>query len=226
MTHENNPSETVNSIFAQRFYQLFKSKNITQDTLASYLGVSRQMIALYYKDKSVPSYEILIKIADYFDVTTDYLLGRTDDPSPKPSVADELGLSERTVENLKELHQDTEHLQNRIGALNVLLSSLKLKILLDDIDQYLLLAQDYCDIDEENYGILQKYAPGKNMIKGSTRIARFFPPDVQPIYCKNVEKLKEIEELSKYRLFRLYVTLSNIMENYSSILGYKIERYK
>ena len=82
MTHENNPSETVNSIFAQRFYQLFKSKNITQDTLASYLGVSRQMIALYYKDKSVPSYEILIKIADYFDVTTDYLLGLTNNPKP------------------------------------------------------------------------------------------------------------------------------------------------
>ncbi|MBP2058633.1 transcriptional regulator with XRE-family HTH domain [Lactobacillus colini] len=50
------------------------------------LGLSKNY--LYKWKKSSPSSDKLTKVADYFKTSTDYLLGRTDDPSPasKPSV--------------------------------------------------------------------------------------------------------------------------------------------
>ena len=46
-------------------------------------GVSQPVIARYETGDFFPSYPILIKIADYFNVSADYLLGRTDNPAGK-----------------------------------------------------------------------------------------------------------------------------------------------
>jgi len=54
------------------------SKKISQVELSKILGVTKQCISNWENDNIVPSIEMLIKIADFFDVSTDYLLGRTD----------------------------------------------------------------------------------------------------------------------------------------------------
>lgn len=51
--------------------------HITQEELAKKVGVSTSMIGMYETGARKPSYEVLLKIADYFRVTTDYLLGKT-----------------------------------------------------------------------------------------------------------------------------------------------------
>ena len=52
--------------------------NITQEQLAAAIGLERSSIGKYEGNQSViPSVDVLKAIADYFDVTTDYLLGRT-----------------------------------------------------------------------------------------------------------------------------------------------------
>ena len=56
---------------------LRKSNNLTQDMLAKKLGLSRSAIGMYEKGSRKPDYEILEKIADFFNVDIDYLLGRT-----------------------------------------------------------------------------------------------------------------------------------------------------
>lgn len=56
---------------------LRKSNNLTQDMLAKKLGLSRSAIGMYEKGSREPDYEILEKIADFFNVDIDYLLGRT-----------------------------------------------------------------------------------------------------------------------------------------------------
>ena len=56
---------------------LRNSNNLTQDMLAQKLGLSRSAIGMYEKGSREPDYETLEKIADFFNVDIDYLLGRT-----------------------------------------------------------------------------------------------------------------------------------------------------
>jgi len=65
-------------MFGKRLSALRKQKGLSQYELADRLGYSRGQIANYEQGKREPDYETLRKIADFFDVTTDYLLGRTD----------------------------------------------------------------------------------------------------------------------------------------------------
>ncbi|PFZ03795.1 transcriptional regulator [Bacillus pseudomycoides] len=60
--------------------KLRRKKNITQEQLGNAIGVSKMAISYFEKGKKAPGRETLEKIADYFNITTDYLLGRSDDP--------------------------------------------------------------------------------------------------------------------------------------------------
>lgn len=64
-------------MIGSRLKSLRKEKKLTQAKLANILGVSQQSIAFYENDKREPEIKILKKIADYFDVSVDYLLGRS-----------------------------------------------------------------------------------------------------------------------------------------------------
>lgn len=64
-------------MFGERIENLRKEKAITQDELANKLGISQEAISLYESEKREPNVELLIKMADHFGVTTDYLLGRS-----------------------------------------------------------------------------------------------------------------------------------------------------
>ncbi|MED2753639.1 helix-turn-helix transcriptional regulator [Bacillus thuringiensis] len=57
---------------------LRKENNLTQKQLGDAIGVSKMAISYFEKGKKAPGRESVKKIADYFHVTTDYLLGRTD----------------------------------------------------------------------------------------------------------------------------------------------------
>jgi len=50
-------------------------KRISQTEMSMRIGVSKAMISSYELEQRSPSYEVLIKIASFFCVTTDYLLG-------------------------------------------------------------------------------------------------------------------------------------------------------
>lgn len=56
---------------------LRKCFGLTQDELANKLDVSRSTIGMYENGSREPDYETLEAIADFFNVDTDYLLGRT-----------------------------------------------------------------------------------------------------------------------------------------------------
>ena len=63
-------------MFAKRLKVLRAEKDITQAEFAKIIGVAQQTVGSWEKGKSTPSYELLNKIADYFNVSSDYLLGR------------------------------------------------------------------------------------------------------------------------------------------------------
>ena len=65
-------------IFGERLKELRIEKNVSQATLAKALEVSSGIVCLWEIDKSEPTAPNVRKVADYFDVSADYLLGRTD----------------------------------------------------------------------------------------------------------------------------------------------------
>lgn len=70
-------------IFARRLSCLRNSINMTQLKLGKELQIPQSSLNRYEHNESSPSYELLVRIADYFDVSLDYLLGRTDAPQGK-----------------------------------------------------------------------------------------------------------------------------------------------
>lgn len=67
--------------FAAHLKALRKSKNITQKKLASDIKASERGIQQYELGERKPTYDMLIILADYFDISIDYLVGRTDNPN-------------------------------------------------------------------------------------------------------------------------------------------------
>ncbi|MEC2401558.1 helix-turn-helix transcriptional regulator [Bacillus subtilis] len=61
-------------MLGDRLKELRESRKLTQDKLAEILGISRGTYAHYEINKRKPDYDMLIKLADYYGVTTDFLL--------------------------------------------------------------------------------------------------------------------------------------------------------
>ncbi len=81
-----------------RLRELRDKKDVSQKTLSELLGIKQPVIARYEMCAINPSYENLVKLADYFDVSTDYLLGRTDLPQGKLYGQSELAKNEHINE--------------------------------------------------------------------------------------------------------------------------------
>lgn len=64
-------------MLGKRIKSLRKAQEITQDQLADFLNVSRQSVWGYENNSVEPSLYVLVKIADRFNVSLDYLLCRT-----------------------------------------------------------------------------------------------------------------------------------------------------
>ncbi len=67
--------------FVERLKLLREKKKISQRKLANLLNVSAGTVGAWETGRNEPSHEMLIQIADLFNVSVDYLLGRTDNPS-------------------------------------------------------------------------------------------------------------------------------------------------
>lgn len=64
--------------FSQRLKQLRRDRHLTQAQVAKRIGVTAAMVSSYETDIRLPSYEVMVRLADLFGVTVDYLLCRQD----------------------------------------------------------------------------------------------------------------------------------------------------
>jgi transcriptional regulator with XRE-family HTH domain len=72
--------EVINmDTFAHRLKYLRNEYNLTGEELGQILNVTKVAISKWETGHRTPDVDMLVKIADYFDVTLDFLLGRTDD---------------------------------------------------------------------------------------------------------------------------------------------------
>lgn len=66
--------------FSERIRELRKKEGMTQAALGEIIGVGQDSISIYERGKNYPEVRNLIILADYFGVSIDYLVGRTDNP--------------------------------------------------------------------------------------------------------------------------------------------------
>lgn len=87
------------SIFPGRLRGLLEGT--TQDKLAEYVGIARQSVAQWKDGKTKPDIYYLGKIANFFGVSTDYLLGRAEKPTPEMTDIHRVtSLSTKAIERL------------------------------------------------------------------------------------------------------------------------------
>ncbi|MFD1350201.1 helix-turn-helix domain-containing protein [Oceanobacillus caeni] len=89
-------------MLAKRLKYVRKLRKLSQEELGKRINSTKSTISNYENEYSSPSNEILKDLADVLDTTTDYLLGRSDDISEKPSLTekDEKDIAKR-MEKIK-----------------------------------------------------------------------------------------------------------------------------
>lgn len=65
-------------MFAQRLRELRSEKGVVQKDVANFLNITTSAYGFYEQGKRVPDTDIMIKLSNYFNVSLDYLLGKTD----------------------------------------------------------------------------------------------------------------------------------------------------
>lgn len=181
---------------AQRLSTLITDTN----ELKEYLGCSIQAINQYKLGISRPSLENLCKIADFYGVSTDYLLGRTETRSPNATiqaVCDYTGLSERAVSALRSLYNECQthktppfsdkvaelakfgRIPNEIDMLNYLISNLRFQGVLSDLVEVgqcsVMLRFPMELLDEKQELMLRNFPDGYKLISPFeySRLARY-----------------------------------------------------
>lgn len=91
-------------MLGKRLRHLREKRKLSQLELAKKLDMPNQNLSNYERGFRQPDYETLNKIADFFDVTADYLLGRSDDP-------------QLTEKEEKEVDKETKELLNLLDNL-------------------------------------------------------------------------------------------------------------
>lgn len=84
--------------------ELREDKGLTQEELAAILKISRTSVSMYESNTNEPSLTTLVAIADFFNVSTDYLLRRTKDTTFNAYAADKDILKRKLNKLLDEFH--------------------------------------------------------------------------------------------------------------------------
>lgn len=114
-------TEAYNKDFPRRLREVMQEKGETQQIVGDAIGKTRQAVGYYADGSSSPDWETIVKIAKHFGVSTDYLLGLTDQPTLNTeirAICDYTGLSERSIQELNYCKSVfKEHVTNIIADL-------------------------------------------------------------------------------------------------------------
>ena len=69
------------SVFSERLRETRQKRIFTQKNISDHLGIAERAYQNYEYGNREPNLETLVKLADFFDVSLDYLVGRSDDPT-------------------------------------------------------------------------------------------------------------------------------------------------
>ena len=182
------------SLFATRLRNLVEQKNISKQQLADEIGVSRQAVSQYCDGSTIPNADKLLRLAEYFNVSLDYLVGRTENVTTDKDtqfVCDYTGLNEKAVEALHNsaLESNSEWMPISKEFLNML------------IQRY---SFDLC-------GFAQRY---KNKLKETIEAKETFLKNSgnDEISDNATQRFSEAEDNSKLALFYLQEAFDELVD--------------
>ena len=97
--------------FGERLYQLRKQKYISQEELADIMNVSRQSISKWELDQTYPDIDNLVRLAEYFDVSVDFLV-----TGEEKIIADNQAKEEMPEQNTMKQDHATTHTRNSLAS--------------------------------------------------------------------------------------------------------------
>lgn len=113
MSRKKEPTHvTEKNIFPTRLRKLMEDQSITQKKLADAIEMRPQTVSLYTTGQSAPDVNTLRKMAEFFHVSADYLIGLTDVKKPDTTiqaVCEYTGLSESAIKMLHTIQQGVEY---------------------------------------------------------------------------------------------------------------------
>ena len=115
-------------IFRERLNILLGDMSTTE--FADKVDVSRQTMGFYLNGERIPDSLTLARICKVCSVSSDWLLGLTNDPKPRPCAADELGLTNKAIETV------TGYTKGQKDGLTHLLENEQFKFVCYEISQY------------------------------------------------------------------------------------------
>ena len=200
--------------FGERLKELRTNKGITQTVLATEIGVTKQTVSYYERGENLPDVEILNAIANYFEVSADYLLGRTackTTDTDKAGAADYLGISEKAVNNIFGIAKSYDVIYSY--ALNLMLSSPQFVLWVYGIRQWLndlellegaidTFKQKFYEYDEEPPEDIMKCA-AEMSLSGSQSCC---------LYREARDVMSELDNLN-YCEYKLQIQLNKLLEN-------------
>ena len=179
-------------------------KKQTMDEVATATGVSKSLIQSLEDDSANRSvgYDKVAKLAAHYRVTTDFLLGLSDDPFPMPSVVDDLGLSLKAVDAIERLEMfDTPNGQLQFGnasshaldILNCLLESPDFHEVMGNLlmcfDSFWINASGR-QFEGEDYGLEAEMRDAGHIVLKGDYAARFYANEagnsLRDLVCKEI----------------------------------------
>ncbi|WP_195603847.1 helix-turn-helix domain-containing protein [Clostridium tyrobutyricum] len=95
--------------------QLRYEKGVKQEDVAKTIGISKSGYGYYEQGRSMPDPEMLLKLAKYFNVSVDYLLGRTDIKNvPAKDISNEDPESKLNKRDLKDIAKDVDSIMDKL----------------------------------------------------------------------------------------------------------------
>jgi transcriptional regulator with XRE-family HTH domain len=84
-------------MFYEIYCELCNKRGLTPSGAAAKIGFNRASVTMWKNTGKAPKQELLVKIADFFDVTTDYLLGKGDENEKAPTDSGERSVSDDDI---------------------------------------------------------------------------------------------------------------------------------
>ena len=210
------------SVFATRLRSLMESNKTTQKELAEIVGTTRQAISQYADGSVQPTIEKLYKMASYFKVSSDWLIGMNDIKSTNTddvAINKRLGLTQEAIEHLEYLSSNANlagSIENELKTINFLLSEEEINQksgLLGDIADYLYDSEIMEICKNAHYhidNVIQNEPGGRETDLGAHIISNFLREEdvlnmllvkVQKSLVKAMECVRNVEHNSQYRSF-------------------------
>lgn len=196
-----------NSIFALRLRELMDKT--TQAQLAEKIGTTRQAISQYMDGSVQPNIEKLYKISNYFNVSTDYMLGRAECTTPaNEAISIETGLSEFAIMRIKQYKE-----MGYDGIFNYIISNIEFVSALKSISDFFTLDIKpgyHAIVPKADFEAIRDGGKGRAMFRDSSVIKKIYAIDAREHMNKVVDDI--IEDDDNEHLYKREKITEEMME--------------